>query len=258
MPMSDHRAPSALPISVCMLVKNEMDRLPRTLAALAEFAEIVVLDSGSADGSVDYARNHGCVVYESEWFGFGAMRTKVFRYAQEPWILWLDADEIVTDGLLSSLRQLFRDGATADAYQINRMVHFMGKRVRHGDWFPDWNTRLFRSTCWEMDERPVHETIRVTGRVGRLRGLLEHHSYRDWSDRRARAERYAELWAAMEVSRGRRPRPGEAAIRGLWRFVRGYLLRLGVRDGLLGLRIAASIASETRLKYRLLRKGSDR
>jgi len=240
-----------------MLVKNEMDRLPGTLSPLSAFAEVVILDSGSADGSIDYACTHGCVVHQSEWLGFGAMRTKLFGLAREPWVLWLDADEIVTDDLLESLQKLFRDGAKAEAYQINRMVHFIGKRIRHGDWFPDWNTRLFRSTCWKMDERPVPEALQINGRVARLPGLLEHHSYRDWPDRRDRARRYAELWATMEASRGRRPKPGEATARAAWRFVRGYVLRLGFLDGLLGLRVAASIAAETRLKYRLLRDRTD-
>jgi len=250
--MSDQGRPSPLPVSVCLLVKNELHRLPRTLAPLVNFAELIVLDSGSTDGSVAYARDHGCVVHESEWHGFGAMRTKLFELATQPWILWLDADEVVTDELLSSLRTLFETEPAADAYEVNRMVHFQQRRIRHGDWFPDWNTRLFRSTCWEMDERPVHEAIRITGRIERLAGLLEHHSYRNWADRRERARRYAQLWATMEAARGRRPRVGEATLRTAWRFIRGYILRLGFLDGLLGLRVALSVASETRLKYRLL------
>lgn len=245
--------PSKLPISVCILVKNEADRLPRCLGALSDMAEVICLDSGSTDGSLDIIRQFGATLLEHEWLGFGATRTVLFRQATQPWVLWLDADEVVTPELIRSLRDLFAHPGSEAAYQINRMVIFQGRRVRHGDWFPDWVVRLFRADAWTMDERIVHERILINGNVGRLDGLLEHHSFRDWDDLTRRSDHYARLWAQMGQHRGKRPVRFEAEARSAWRFFRGYVLKLGFLDGLLGYRVARSCAREVRLKYRLLR-----
>ncbi len=247
-----------LPVSVCMLVLNEEDRLVRSLPPLADFAEIVVLDSGSTDRSLELCREHGCRVVEAAWEGFGAMRQRLFGLAKQPWVFWLDADEVVSGELLEALRELFgevREGGLADAYEVNRIVFFEGKWVRHGDWFPDWNVRLFRNKVWSIEPRAVHEEIEIDGRVGRLRGLLEHYTYRDRGDQRRRSERYARLWAQEQAKRGRRAHLLSAPLHALWRFFRGYFLKGGFRDGGLGFRVAWANAREVWLKYENLRRG---
>ncbi|MBT8486996.1 MAG: glycosyltransferase family 2 protein [Phycisphaerales bacterium] len=246
-----------LPVSVCMIVRNEADRLPRTLAALQDggpvFEEIVVLDTGSTDETMAICRDAGCRVESAAWEGFAVMRKRSFALARCPWILWLDADEVMTDDLRREIRSQFADGEPSCAgFLINRMVQLEGRWVRHGDWFPDWNLRLFRSGDWSMDDRLVHESIRVTGEVRRLGGLLEHHSFRNWADLRERSDRYARLWAEQERGRGRRAWPGVPVARAAHRFVRGYLLRRGFLDGVTGLRVAWQIAREVRLKHTLL------
>lgn len=241
-----------------MLVLNEEDRLPRSLPPLAGFAEIVVLDSGSSDRSPELCREHGCRVVEAAWEGFGAMRQRLFSLAKEPWVLWLDADEVVTEELLEELEALFGEGGEGDlmdAYEINRMVSFGGRWVRHGDWFPDWNIRLFRSGVWSIEPRAVHEEIEIDGRVGRLEGLLEHHTYRSWEDQRARSERYARLWAEEQAKRGRRANALSGPFHAVWKFFRGYFLKRGCCDGRLGLRVAWVNAREVWWKYEILRRG---
>ena len=247
-----------LPISVCVLVLNEEDRLARTLPPLSEFAEVVVLDSGSRDRSLELCREYGCRIVEAEWEGFGAMRQKLFALASEPWVFWLDADEVVTGELLEELRDLFdeeREGELSDAYAINRMVSFEGKWIRHGDWFPDWKVRLFRSGVWAMEPRAVHEEIEIEGTVGRLRGLLEHYTYRNWADQRKRSERYAKLWAEEEAKQGRRANLLSAPSHAMGKFLRGYFLKRGCCDGWLGLRVAWVNAREVFWKYEKLRRG---
>jgi len=245
-----------LPLSVCILVKNEADRLPRCLAALSEMAEIICLDSGSTDGSQEIIRSAGATLLEHEWLGFGATRTVLFRQATQPWVLWLDADEVVTPELMSSLRRLFADPMSHAAYQVNRTVIFQGQRVRHGDWFPDWIVRLFRADSWTMDERIVHERILIDGSIGQLDGLLEHYSFRDWDDLARRSAYYARLWAEMGQHRGKRPVPLEAEARASWRFLRGFVFKFGFLDGTLGYRVALACAREVRLKYRTLREAN--
>ena len=111
-----------------------------------------------------------------------------------------------------------------------------------------------------MEEKAVHESLSIRGSVGRLSGLLEHHTYRDWEDQRKRSERYARLWADQrkQQGRGRQPAPLEPELRAAWRFFRGYCLKRGLLDGPLGFRIARANAGETLRKYRLLRAGRQR
>jgi glycosyltransferase involved in cell wall biosynthesis len=244
-----------IPASVCILCLNEADRLRRCLAPLADFAEVIVLDSGSTDGSQAICREFGVKLVEGPWLGFAGQRRKAFGLASQKWILWLDADEVVRPELLAELKQLFATGEPPlAAYRINRLVVFEGREVRHGNWFPDYCIRLFRTTVWSMPERAVHESLDINGETGDLAGLLEHHTYRDWDDQRRRAEKYSKLWAQQAAKEGRRPGPLTGPLRGFWRFFRGYVIRRGYLDGTLGFRIAKANGAEVALKYRLLRE----
>ena len=163
----------SLPISVCILTLNEEENLVRTLPPLKRFAEVLVFDSGSTDRSVQMCREAGAVIHEVPWEGFGTTRRKLFEAASQPWILWLDADEVITDELLDEISQLFANGEPGKkAYSINRMVYFEGKWIRHGEWFPDWVMRLFPADCWEMIELDVHESVKVSCPTGRLHQLI--------------------------------------------------------------------------------------
>ena len=247
--------PEKLPVTVCMLCLNEADRLPRSLAAVGHFAEWLVFDTGSEDDSKEIARTAGATVRERPWEGFSRTRMRHFQEAGQPWILWVDADEVVTPELVEELRGLFQGGTEppCQAYRLNRMIFFEGRWIRHGDWFPDWNVRLFRQGVWSMEERAVHESVRVEGSVGELASLLEHHSFRSWADKEERSRKYAVLWAGMAAERGRSCGPLSPILRAVWKFIRGYVLKQGFLDGAPGLRIALSNARETALKYRLLR-----
>lgn len=244
-----------LPVTACLLVKNEEDRLPRVLPSLALFEKILVFDSGSEDQSIQMCLDAGAKVEEVQWEGFGATRKNLFSAASSPWIFWIDADEVVTSELADELKALFAGtGPGEDGYEVNRIVRFDGHWIRHGEWFPDWNLRLFRSDSWDMKEVAVHERVDLKGgKTGRLEGLLEHHTYRSWDDLRARSERYAALWAQEKMASGRRPFFLEGELRAAWKLFRALFLRAGFLDGQLGLRIAWANALEVGLKYRLLR-----
>ena len=238
-----------LPISVCMLVKDEEDRLVKSLPPLAIFKEVLIYDSGSTDGSIELCKKHDAQIIHGSWHGFAETRKKLFSQANQPWIFWLDADEVITPELLEELKSTFATDVKVSGFQINRMVFFEGKWIRHGDWFPDWNLRLFRSNSWEIENREVHESIKVSGQTSRLSGLLEHHSYRNWQDRELRIDRYSTLWAEMKCREGKKAHLVEALTRSLWRFLRAYILKLGFLDGAIGFRIAISTANEVYIKY---------
>jgi glycosyltransferase involved in cell wall biosynthesis len=242
-----------LPISVCILVKNEEENLRRALPPLSIFEEVLVYDSGSTDKSIEICKSFGAKVIRGEWLGFPKSRKKLFSLASQPWIFWLDADEVVTQNLSEELKVLFAQNIQADGLEINRMVFFLGKWIRHGEWFPDWNLRIFRSQDWQIVDQEVHESVRVSGKVRRLSSHLEHHSYKNWDDRKARINKYSDLWAKTKSSDDRKIFYGEEYLRAIWRFFRAFFLKGGFIDGVVGLKIAISIASEVILKYKKLR-----
>lgn len=246
-----------LPITVCMLVKNEEDRLALSLPPLKAFAQILVYDSGSEDKSLALCEDNGAKVIKGKWLGFSETRRKLFKAASQPWIFWLDADEVIGDKLSALILKAFEYEPNVDGFEINRMVLFEGKWIRHGDWFPDWNLRLFRTSSWELEDRSVHEKVTVEGETMKLEGILHHHSYRNWDDRHSRSKKYALLWAKMKRAEGRGVRPGEAWLRSIWKFFRGYFLKFGFLDGKIGFLIACSNAKEVFLKYGNLKRNAD-
>ena len=241
-----------LPISVCILVKNEEENLRRSLPPLSIFKEILIYDSGSTDRSIEVCENFGASIIRGEWLGFPQSRKKLFSLASQPWIFWLDADEVVTYELTVELKSKFANQIKVSGFEMNRMIFFLGKWIRHGEWFPDWNLRIFKSQEWQILDQEVHESVRVSGKVGRLSSHLEHYSYKNWDDRRTRADVYSDLWAKMKSSNGQTVAFGEVYLRASWRFFRALILKRGFLDGLIGFKIAISIASEVILKYKKL------
>jgi len=241
-----------LPITVCMMCLNEERHLKKLLTQVPEFAEWILLDTGSTDASAEIGRGAGATVRSIAWSGFSETRRQHFAMASQPWILWIDADEEVTQDLVDELRRLFARGPTHTAYRINRIMYFEGKWIRHGEWYPDRVLRLFRTDRWTMPTREVHESLLVNGTLGSLRAELPHYSYQDWHDRNQRIEKYAKLWAVQETAKGRKSCFLEPWMRASWRFFRACFIKHGVADGWLGIQVAWSCAREVYLKYRAL------
>lgn len=245
--------PAPLPITVCTLCLNEADNLPRCLSQIGSFAEWIVLDTGSTDDSMTIARDLGARVESTPWKGFSATRREHFRLATQRWILWLDADEELTPAFIEELRQLLPELDRHSAYQINRLMFFEGQWIRHGDWFPDRVTRLFRHDAWSMPDRDIHESVEIEGSTGQLAATVPHYSYRDWADREKRIANYTTLWATQQRKQGKTTSPLGPFLRGTWKFFRGLILKKGFLDGAIGWRVAWSNAREVFIKYQKLR-----
>jgi glycosyltransferase involved in cell wall biosynthesis len=246
-----------LPITVCTLCLNEAKNLPRCLSQIEAFEEWLVLDTGSCDDSMRIARDLGARVEATPWKGFSVTRDEHFKLATQPWILWLDADEELTSAFIEELGDLLPKIAQNAAYQINRLMFFEGKWIRHGDWFPDRVTRLFRADAWSMPHREIHESVEISGPLGELIETVPHYSYRDWGDREKRVESYTSLWASQQHQRGKTTPLVGPPLRGIWKLVRGLILKKGFLDGAIGWKVAWSNAQEVSLKYRKLRKLND-
>jgi glycosyltransferase involved in cell wall biosynthesis len=240
------------PISVCLIVKNEADRVAASIAPfIGRVPEILVYDNGSTDGTQEILKKMGVTVLEGPWMGFAKTRKALWKLARQPWILWLDADEIFHEDTIRAL-SIVGSMNGVGGYSVCRQVVFEGRRIRHGDWFPDWVLRVFRRDNFEMADRLVHESVEVKGAVFPLPGVVEHHSFRNWADLENRSRNYALLWARQAVFEGKKP--CAAWPHAFWNFFRGFFIKSGWLDGSLGYRIALHNAREVYSKYKLLQE----
>jgi glycosyltransferase involved in cell wall biosynthesis len=243
-------------ISVCIITRDEEENLPRCLQSCAALAdEIVVLDSGSSDRTVEIAKQFGASCHFQEWLGYVGQKNKLLALAANEWVLSLDADEELSSALQDELRQLKSREPDSDVggFSMPRCVLYEGRWIRHGDWYPDRLTRLFRRTRARFAGGKVHERLEVSGRITALDGDLHHYSFRNGADHLDRARQYARLWAETQLESGRRAGRLEPYWHAVFRWLRGYLLRRGFLDGPQGWRIAKLNAQEVFWKYQLLR-----
>jgi len=237
-------------LSACIITYNEADRIEDCLRSLSFCDELVVVDSHSTDSTRDIASSLGARVIERDWPGYRTQKQFAVDTASSDWVLCLDADERVTPELRSEIEALRAGGFAGYAgWFVPRITEYFGRFLRHGNAYPDRLIRLFdrRHGGWIGDE--IHENTRVTGPVGRLRGHLEHFSYRSLTDHHRRMARYADLMAQALYARGKRCGLLKVLVNPQWRFFRGYFVRLGFLDGWRGLVFALVEANYVRRKY---------
>jgi glycosyltransferase involved in cell wall biosynthesis len=227
-------------LSVALITLNEADNLPRTLASIGWAREIVVVDSGSTDATVELARAAGAQIYSEPWKGFAAQKNSAIAHATGEWILSLDADEELSPALVAEIQALLDGEPGFDAYRLPRLNHFLGQPLRHGGYWPDPKLRLFRRGAARFTERAVHESMHADGPVGQLKGHLIHHCYTSLSEYIEHIDRYSSIAAQALVSGGRAGRSwGWLAWNGLLNpaatFLYNYIFRLGFLDGRAGL-----------------------
>jgi glycosyltransferase involved in cell wall biosynthesis len=227
-------------ISVCIIARNEEANLPTTLKSVGWADEIIVVDSGSRDGTTGVARGFGARVFVEEWKGFAAQKNSAIAKATCEWILSLDADEEVSADLVTSIRAVTQSSSSCDGYLIARRNLFLGRWIRYGGYYPDRKLRLWKQGLGRFEERPVHETARVDGSIGTLRGDLIHHAYPTLDGYLEHMKRYSSLGADLAVSRGQTSRNPliffcNVAVRPRLTFFYNYVLRLGFLDGREGL-----------------------
>lgn len=222
------------PLSVAIITLNAAAPLAACLDSVRFADDIVVVDSGSSDGTVELAASRGARVIQQDWLGFGRQKQFAVDAARHDWVLCLDADERVTPALQAAIEQALHNPATA-AFRFARCNRFLGRYLRHGEGYPDWSLRLFdrRQARWSDDA--VHEKVVTDAAVGTLPGDLLHDSAESLAAYLAKQNRYTTLAADMALAAGKRASFGRIAFSPLVRFVKFYLLRQGFRDGLPGL-----------------------
>ena len=238
-------------ISACVITLNEADRIADCLDSLAFCDDIVVVDSGSGDGTREIAAAHGARVIEHAFEGYRAQKDFAVGVARHDWVLCLDADERVTKELRASIEAARAAGfMDAAGYRFARATEYFGAFLRHGNAYPDRVLRLFdrRHGGWRGD-REIHEHVSIDGVVRTLAGDLEHRAYRSLDDQLTRYRRYARMMAEHMHARGRRGRLHNLVINPCWRLLRGYILRAGFLDGWRGFLFACLEADYVREKF---------
>lgn len=223
-----------MPLSAVIITKNAAAQIGECLASLAFADEVLVVDSGSTDGTADIARTAGARVIAKAWLGYGRQKQFAVEQARHDWVLCLDADECVSDALRASIIAALA-APRATAYDMARCNRFLGHWLRHGEGYPDWSLRLFdrRHARWSAD--PVHEQVLANARPARLSGDLLHDSAETLDGYLDKQNRYTTLQAAAMRAAGKRAGIGRLLLSPLARFVKFYVFRLGFLDGVAGL-----------------------
>jgi (heptosyl)LPS beta-1,4-glucosyltransferase len=236
-------------LSVTIITKNESADIAAALASVAWADEIVVVDSGSSDGTVAIAQHYTPRVVVREWPGYIAQKNYAASIAAHDWILSVDADERVTPELAREVRDLLDGAPAAAAFRIPRVTWHLGRWIRTTDWYPDYQVRLYDRRAAEWTGRYVHEGVTARGAVGQLRGELQHHAYRDVADHLETIDRYTTLAARQMHEDGRRATAIDLAIHPPLAFLRNYIVRGGFRDGRVGFVISRMNAYYVFLKF---------
>jgi (heptosyl)LPS beta-1,4-glucosyltransferase len=236
-------------LSVTIITKNEASDIAAALASVVWADEIVVVDSGSSDGTPDIARRYASRVVEREWPGYIAQKNYAASIASHDWILSLDADERVTPELAREVRDIINRDSTTAAYRVPRVTWHLGRWIRTTDWYPDYQTRLYDRTRAEWTGKYVHEAVTARGAVGQLRGELQHFAYRDIADHLETIDRYTTYAARQMHEDGGRVGLLQLAGHPPLAFLRNYLVHGGIRDGAAGFIISALNAYYVFLKF---------
>jgi glycosyltransferase involved in cell wall biosynthesis len=221
-------------VSAVLITKDAAGQLAECLASLAFCDEIVVVDSASRDGTQALAAKAGARVIDSEWRGFGPQKQFAVQQAANDWVLCIDADERVSDELRESIAAVLL-APTLGVYRFARCNRFMGRYLQHGEGYPDWSLRLFDRRAARWSDDPVHERVIADGEVGTLAGDLLHESAESLEAYLAKQNRYSTLAAEEALARGKRANVVQLLLSPLLRFIKFYILRLGLLDGLPGL-----------------------
>jgi glycosyltransferase involved in cell wall biosynthesis len=236
-------------LSVVIVAKNEAQNIADCVRSAAFADEVVVVDSGSTDGTADLARAAGAkVIVTPDWPGYGPQVNRAIEASTSEWFFSLDADERIPPELAAEIRAAIAAGE-AEGFRVPRLSMYCGRFIRHSGWRPDYTRRLARKDSARFTEHYLHANLQVRGRVGTLRESIVHYSFRDMADVLEKLNRYSSANARDMATAGKGASLSKAIGHGLWAFIRTYFLRLGFLDGRWGFLLAVSNAEGTYYRY---------
>ena len=249
-----------LTLSVAIITMNEEANLARTLASVQFADEVIILDSGSTDRTLEIARSFDAKVYFEQWKGFATQKNSAIEKCTGAWVLSLDADEGLTFELQQEIRRLLAGTPSADAYMIKRRNLFLNRWMKHGGYYPDPKLRLFRrhsanfAPPARFTERPVHETIAFEGNLETLQHDLIHHAYPTIESYIEHMDRYSTLGAEIIVAKGKTGRSWfsfyyNVLVIPAFTFLWNFIFRFGFLDGREGYLLHRYHSTYTSWKY---------
>jgi glycosyltransferase involved in cell wall biosynthesis len=243
-----------LPISVCMVAGNEARRIRRALDSIAGWtAEIILaIDDKVTDGTDKIAESYGAKIISQPWRGHAAHRDFASAHATQPWLLAIDADEVITPELRDEIIGLFERNQfnpPCAAYSFPRCTFYHGRWIRHGDWYPDRKARLWQRGLGHWGDTHLHESLIVNGATGCMKSNLLHYSMESLEHEMKKTLVTVDYFVQECAAKKKKVRLSDVLFRPWWRFFRAYFLRLGFLDGWQGLAIARIIAIYTFLRY---------
>jgi len=243
-----------IPLSVAIITLNEEDRLPACLESVEPADDIVVVDSGSVDHTVDIASKYGARVFTEPWRGFGLQKRFAIDKCLHEWVLLLDADERIPPGTMDEIGAIVGGTTKYQAYSLARKNFFGGRWIRHGGWWPDRTVRLFRKDAACMPAKVLHEALEVDGEVGEMKNPMIHYTDRNLQQVIEKINRYSTVGAEELFQKGQNASLAKAVLRGGWAFFYNYFFRLGFLDRSEGFIIAVCDAVNKFYKYAKLRE----
>jgi glycosyltransferase involved in cell wall biosynthesis len=235
-------------LSIIIVAKNEALNIAECVRSARFADEVLVLDSGSTDGTPELARAEGATVVETDWPGYGPQNNRGIDRARGDWFFSLDADERITPALAAEIRAAIASDRF-DGYRVPRTSMYCGRFIRHGGWRPDYTRRLARRGHGRFTEHFLHAHLQVQGAVGTLKEPIVHYSFRSMEAVLDKLNRYSTASARDMTAAGRKGSLSRAVVHGLWAFFRTYVLRLGFLDGRWGFMLAVSNAEGTYYRY---------
>jgi len=229
-------------ISVYIIAYNEAEKLTAAVNSVLWADEVIVVDSHSSDGTANIAESLGATVIHVDFKGFGKLRNDAIAACSHEWVFSLDADERCTPEAAEEIRRITANPNASDAYYVPRKNWFMGRWIKHCGWYPNYRQpQLFRKGALIFDDHDeVHEAFEVHGSIGHMQSDIWQFPFRNLEQVLHKANRYSTLGVNRLERKGKKPGMATALLRGIWSFVRIYILKLGFLDGWAGFVIAFS------------------
>lgn len=247
-----------MPISAVIICKNEQANIERCLKSLTWVDEVVVYDSGSTDETINIAQKMGAKVYQGPWLGFGATKREATNKASHDWILSIDSDEEVPEGLMLEIKAKL---STLDAdyiYKVPRLSFYLGRWIKYGGWYPDFQNRLFNRRTHQWNRAEIHEKVEpIAGdieKMAQLENYLHHYVFKDIEHQVQTNNRYSTLQAQAMFNKKKSFSYFHLFTKPYVKFIECYFLKLGFLDGWAGYVIARNAAYSALLKWLKLKE----
>lgn len=239
-------------LSVYIICMNETEMLADCLESVKWADEIIVLDSGSSDNTLEIAKRYTDKIYvNGDWQGFGIQKQRAQSYARGDWVLSIDSDERVTAELKEEILTVVKENNQDTIYAVPRLPDVFGHFLRHGGWYPARKVRLYARNKGQYGSQRVHEKLEFNAKVNtvNLKNDLLHYTYRDLEHYLVKSAQYATEWSIQRQQRGKKSSLLKGFLHGIGCFIKIYIIKAGFLDGKYGLLIALLSGHSTFAKY---------